>query len=76
MRAQWMAVCSAAATTSEITNNKELAIEITLLNVSAILGQVADDLDPVNLLRPPTVAFTCLIIAATCPTFLNAVVSA
>jgi hypothetical protein len=51
MRAQWMAVCSAAATKSEITN-KELAIEITLLYVSEILGQVADDLDPANLLGP------------------------
>jgi len=51
MRAQWMAVCSAAATTSEITN-KDPAIEITLLYISEILGQVADDLDPANLLGP------------------------
>jgi hypothetical protein len=49
MRAQFMAMCGAGATVSEIVG-KERAIEVTLMYVSEILGRVADDLDPANLL--------------------------
>jgi hypothetical protein len=48
LKAQYMALCGAAATTSEIVG-KEMAIEMTLMYVSEVLGQVAEDLDPANL---------------------------
>jgi hypothetical protein len=49
MRAQWMSMCAAGCTVSEIVA-REMAIEVTLMYVHEILGQVAEDLDPANLL--------------------------